>query len=84
MELKIKDKYIGNKVTKGFTEITLSNELSQRELLHIKNMISSEYIEEVKVDVKPKVEPIEKIEPVEKIETAVKEVAAYSKKKKKK
>lgn len=70
MELKIKDKYIGNKVTKGFTEITLSKELTQRELLHIKNMISSEYIEEV--------------EPVEKIETAIKEVAAYSKKKKKK
>lgn len=70
MELKVKDKYIGNKVTKGFTEITLSKELTQRELLHIKNMISSEYIEEV--------------EPVEKIEIAIKEVAAYSKKKKKK
>lgn len=74
MELKIKDKYIGNKVTKGFTEITLSKELTQRELLHIKNMISSEYIEEVE----------SKVEPVEKIETAIKEVAAYSKKKKKK
>lgn len=55
MELKIKEKYLGKVIHKGIQVYTLTETLTQRELLHIKNMISQEYVEEI----------VEKVEVIE-------------------
>ena len=55
--LRIKKKYLGKKIEKGVQTYTLSNQLTQKQLLHIKNMVSADYVEEfneVKLEKKDK------------------------------
>ena len=47
--LKIKDKYLGTIIAKGNTTIELNKDLTQKQLLWVKNMVNSQYVEEVKV-----------------------------------
>ena len=44
--LKIKDKYLGTIIAKGNTTIELNKDLTQKQLLWVKNMVNSEYVEE--------------------------------------
>jgi hypothetical protein len=52
--LKIKEKFLGRRIVKGNTIIILSNDLTQKELLWIKNVICESFIEEKKVIKKSK------------------------------
>jgi len=44
--LKIEEKYIGTTLIQGNSRMVLNDELSQRELLYIKNRISDKYVTE--------------------------------------
>lgn len=45
--LKIKEEHVGKRIAKGNDVIILTRDLSQQKLLYVKNMISSEFIEEI-------------------------------------
>jgi len=45
-KLRVKKKHLGKRITNGNEEIILTKELTQKELLYIKNMIGSDYVEE--------------------------------------
>lgn len=61
MALRIKQEHIGKSISVGGTFMTLSAELSQREIMFVKNMVNSMFVEEYD----------------EAIEKAKKEVEAY-------
>lgn len=44
--LRIKSTHIGKNIIKGSTSIILTDSLSQKEMLYVKNMICSDFIEE--------------------------------------
>ncbi|CAA6810489.1 MAG: Unknown protein [uncultured Sulfurovum sp.] len=48
--LKIKDKYLNQTVSNGSRKIKLSEDLTQKQLLSIKNTFCSEMIEEVVIE----------------------------------
>ena len=45
--LRVKKEHLGKRISKGNDTITLTDELSQRELLFICNMVSDSFIEDV-------------------------------------
>ena len=45
--LRLKKEHIGKVITKGNDRITLTEEMSQKQLLYVKNMISAEFVEDV-------------------------------------
>lgn len=58
--LKIKKEHLGKRITNGGREIILSDSLSQKELLHIQKIISSEYVEDFKEAKKIASKPVKK------------------------
>lgn len=46
--LRVKKRFLNSVIIKGNNRIVLTNNLSQKELMHIKIMINSEVIEEYK------------------------------------
>lgn len=52
--LRIKKEHLGKVILRGQSKFILSEDLTQQEILYVKNMISSEFVEEVKVEDKVK------------------------------
>jgi hypothetical protein len=76
--LRIKKEHIGKRLVKGNEFIELTNNLTDKQILYVKNMISADYVEEV-----IEKNTVEVKEPETSLEKAEREVKSYTKKSRK-